>query len=142
MEISEIRRRLRGAIEGARAQAAARRGRADTASRDFEAFLTDRATPVFRAFADALVADGHLFKVFTPAGSIRLASQTSPDDFIELFLDSDADPPQAAARVSRGRGRRNLSHERPVRRGTAVADLNDEDVLALLLEEIVPFVER
>ncbi|HEV3486676.1 MAG TPA: hypothetical protein VG106_14790 [Vicinamibacterales bacterium] len=142
MEISEIRRRLRGAIEGARAQAAARRARADTASRDFDAFLAERATPIVRTFADALVAEGHLFKVFTPAGSIRLASQPSPDDFIELFLDTDADPPQAAARVSRGRGRRNLSHERPVRRGTAVADLNEEDVLALLLEEIVPFVER
>jgi hypothetical protein len=142
MEIPEIRRRLRGAIESARAQAAARRERTDAASRDFDAFLANHATPIFRTFADALVAERHLFKIHTPAGSIRLASQNSQDDFIEVFLDTDSDPPQAAARVSRGRGRRNMSHERPVRRGTAVADLTDEDVLALLLEEIVPFVER
>ena len=142
MEVPEVRRRLRGAIEAARAQAAARRHRADTASQEFDAFLSERATPVFRTFAEALAAEGHLFKLHTPAGSIRLASQKSPDDFIEIVLDGDADPPQALGRVSRGRGRRNISSERPVRRGTAVADLNDEDVLAFLLEEIVPFVER
>ena len=142
MDIPEVRRRLRGAIEGARAQAAARRTRADAASRDYDTFLAERATPIFRTFAEALSAEGHLFKVFTPAGSIRLASQKSPDDFIEIVLDTDADPPQALGRVSRGRGRRNVSSERPIRRGTGVADLSEEDVLAFLLDEIVPFVER
>ena len=142
METSEVRRRLRGAIEAARAQAAARLTRADAAARDYEAFLSERATPVFRTFAEALAAEGHLFKMFTPAGSIRLASQKSQDDFIEIDLDTDADPPQALGRASRGRGRRTISSERPLRRGTAVADLTDDDVLAFLLEEIVPFVER
>ena len=142
MEIPEVRRRVRGAIEAARAQAAARRGRVDAAARDYETFLAERATPIFRTFADALVAEGHLFKVFTPAGSLRLASQKSQDDFIEIVLDTDGDPPQVLGRVSRGRGRRGVSSERPIRRGTAVADLTEEDVLAFLLEEIVPFVER
>lgn len=142
MEASEVRRRLRGAIEQARQQAAARRARSDTASRDYEAFLRDRAVPVFHTFAGALNAEGHLFKVFTPADSVRLASQKSQDDFIEIVLDTDSDPPQVLGRASRGRGRRSVSSERPVRRGTAVADLNEDDVLAFLLEEIVPFVER
>ena len=142
MEISEVRRRLRGAIEQARQQAAARRTRSDDASRDYEVFLSGRAVPVFHSFAGALSAEGHLFKVFTPAGSVRLASQKSQDDFIELVLDTDSDPPQVLGRISRGRGRRSISHERPVRRGTAVADLNEDDVLTFLLEEIVPFVER
>ena len=33
-----------------------------------------------------------------------------------------------------------ISSERPVRDRTAVAELNEEDVLAFLLTEIVPFV--
>jgi hypothetical protein len=142
MEVSEIRRRLRGAIEAARAQAAARRERTATAARDYATFLSQRATPIFRTFAEALAAENYLFTLFTPADSIRLASQKAQDDFIEIALDNEADPPQAVGRVSRGRGRRNTSHERPIRRGTAVADLTEDDVLAFLLEEILPFVER
>jgi hypothetical protein len=142
MEISEVRRRLRGAIESARQQAAARRARTDAASRDYEVFLAQRAVPVFQAVAGALAAEGHLFQVFTPASSVRLASQKSQEDFIEIVLDTDADPPQVVGRSSRGRGRRSMTSERPVRRGTGIADLNDEDVLAFLIEEIVPFVER
>lgn len=142
MEVSEVRRRLRGAIEQARQHVAARRARADAASRDYDMFLAERAVPLFHTFANALSAEGHLFKVFTPGGSVRLASQKSPDDFIEVVLDTDADPPQALGRVTRGRGRRTISSERPIRRGTAVADLNEDDVLAFLVEEIVPFVER
>lgn len=142
MDVAEVRRRLRGAIESARQQAAARRARADIAARDYETFLVERATPIFHALAGALMAEGHLFQVFTPAGSIRLASQKSQEDFIEILLDRDADPPQVIGRVSRGRGRRSVSSERPVRPGTAVADLNDDDVLAFLIAEIVPFVER
>ena len=45
-------------------------------------------------------------------------------------------------RVSRGRGRRQVSSERPVREGVAVADLTDADVLDFVLAEIGPFVER
>ena len=45
-------------------------------------------------------------------------------------------------RTSRGRGRRMVSSERPVRERTAVAELNEEDVLAFLLTEIIPFVSR
>jgi hypothetical protein len=33
-----------------------------------------------------------------------------------------------------------VTSERPVRERTAIAELNEEDVLAFLLTEIVPFV--
>jgi hypothetical protein len=33
-----------------------------------------------------------------------------------------------------------ITSERPVRERTAIAELNEEDVLAFLLTEIVPFV--
>ena len=142
MEVSEVRRRLRASIEKAKQHAADRRARNDARARDFEVFLSERATPVFRQFAAALTAEGHAFKVFTPAASIRLAADRSPEEFIELVLDDSSDPPAVVGRTTRGRGRRNVSSERAVGGGAPVADLTEEDVLAFLLEEIVPFVER
>src|SRR5512141_769114 len=106
MEVSDIRRRVRTAIEAAKLRAAERRTRAAEATRDYEAFLEQRAIPVFHQFAAALVGEGHLFKVFTPAGTVRLSAERSPDEFIELGLDDTSDPPEVMLRTSRGRGRR------------------------------------
>lgn len=142
MDIPEVRRRLRGAMEAARREAAERRARSDAAVRDYEQFLEGRAVPVFQTVAAALKGEGLHFKVFTPAGSVRLASESAKDDFIELTLDTGADPPEAVGRISRGRGRRMISAERPVRDGASIADLTEEDVLSFLVREIVPFVER
>ena len=142
MEVSEVRRRLLAAIDGARRAAQERRGRSDQAARDYEAMLTAYAIPIFHQFASALVAEGHRFKVFTPAGSVRLASESRGDDFIELALDATSDPPVVVGRTSRGRGSRMITSERPVRDGAPVGTITDEDVLAFLLSEIAPFVER
>lgn len=142
MDISDVRRRLRSTIETARRESSERRQRADAAARDYEQFLSARAVPVFHDFANALNGEGHPFKVFTPAGSVRLASGRSGEEFIELELDSSQDPPQVIGRSSRGRGRRMVTTERPVRKGTAIAELTEEHVLEFLLAEIEPFVER
>ena len=142
MEVSEVRRRVRAAIESARRNAQERRVRSDRASLEYQDFLRDRAVPLFQTVASALVAEGYRFKVFTPADSVRLASETSGNDFIELTLDAAADPPTVSGRTSRGRGSRLVDSERPVKAGKAVADLSDEDVLGFLMEEIVGFVER
>lgn len=142
MEVSDIRRRLRAAIDRARLLSSERRARDAQAARDYEQFLEQRAVPVFHQVSAALVAEGHLFKVFTPAGSVRLASERSPDEFIELALDDSADPPEVVARTSRGRGRRMISSVRAMKDRTPIASLTEEDVLAFLLQEIVPFVER
>lgn len=140
MEVSEVRRRLRAAIEKARQAAAERRARNDAAARDYDVFLADRATPIFHQFAAALSGEGQAFKVFTPAGSIRLAAERSPEEFIELALDDSSDPPVVLGRATRGRGRRTLSVERAIGGGAPVADLTEEDVLAFLLEEIAGFL--
>jgi hypothetical protein len=140
MEVSEVRRRLRTAIEKAKQAAAERRARNDAAARDYDVFLADRATPVFHQFATALSGEGQAFKVFTPAGSIRLAAERSPDQFIELALDDSSNPPAVVGRTTRGRGRRMISAERALAGGAPVADLTEEDVLAFLLEEIVAFL--
>jgi hypothetical protein len=142
MDISEVRRRLRGAIEEARREAVARRERSDAAHRDYEVFLADCATPTFRQLALALGGEGHRFEMATPADSVRLVSERSSDDYIELGLDATQDPPRVVGRTSRGRGRRNVTSERPVREGAAVADLTAEDVLEFLVAEIAPLVER
>ena len=142
MDVPEIRRRLRGAIEGARRQAQERRARADAAARDYEAFLRDRAVPTFQTLSSALVAEGFRFKVFTPAESVRLVSESNGDEFIELVLDTSQDPPAVLGRTNRGRGRRILTSERPVREGTPVADISEDDVLSFLLAELMPLLER
>jgi hypothetical protein len=142
MEVSEVRRRLRAAVEDARREAAERRVRTDAASRAYEEFLGQRAVPLFHQFAAALTGEGHLFNVFTPAASVRLASERSHEEFIELALDDASDPPTVVGRTSRGRGRRMISSERPVRDGIAIADLTEEDVLAFLLAEITSLIDR
>jgi hypothetical protein len=142
MEVSEVRRRVRAAIESARREAQERRVRSDRASLEYQDFLRARAVPLFQTVASALVAEGYRFKVFTPADSVRLASETSGNDFIELTLDATADPPTVSGRTSRGRGSRLVDSERPVKEGKAVADLSDEDVLGFLMEELAGFVER
>ena len=142
MEIPEVRRRLRGAIEQAKKESASRRERSDAASRDYAEFLDRRAVPTFRVFAAALVAEGYRFKVFTPADSVKLVSESSGEDFIEIVLDAALDPPRVTGRTSRSRGRRSIASERQVREDAGPADLTEEDVLQFLVEEIVPFVEK
>ncbi|HEX6973544.1 MAG TPA: hypothetical protein VF147_04045, partial [Vicinamibacterales bacterium] len=139
-EVSDIRRRVRTAIDAARLRASERRARATEAKREYETFLEQRAIPAFHQFAAALVGEGFLYKVFTPAGTVRLAAERSPDEFLELGLDDTADPPQVVLRTSRGRGRRIIEDVKELT-GPAQS-LTDEDVIAILLKEIVPFLER
>ena len=140
MEVSEVRRRLRAAVEEARQKAADRRARTDIAAKDYEEFLGQRAAPVFHQLATALTAEGHLFKVFTPAASVRLASERSHEEFVEVTLDDSANPPAVIGRTSRGRGRRMVSSERPLKEGVPIAQLTEEDVLSFLLEEVALFI--
>jgi len=142
VEISEVRRRLLAAIEKARRTAEERRARTDLAARDYQIFLEQRATPVFQQVAGALKAERHAFTVFTPASSVRLASDRSPEEFIELTLDDTSDPPAVLGRTSRGRGRRMTSTERVLGEGKTIAELTEEDVLTFLLDEITSLIER
>lgn len=133
---------MRAAIEQARRDATARRERADAAARAYDEFLAARAVPAFNLVASALVGEGHRFKVFTPAGSVRLASERSPEDYIELTLDTSEDPPFVLGRTSLARGRRAVASERPVRDSLLVQDLTDEDVLSFILSELPKLIVR
>ena len=92
--------------------------------------------------ASALVAEGHRFKIFTPVGSVRLVSESSGEDYIEIALDTSADPPVVIGRTSRARGRRPTASEYPIKEDVPIEDLTDEDVLAFLLKQLTPFLER
>jgi hypothetical protein len=139
MEISFVRKRLTETIERAKKQAAERRGRNDKAAADFELFLQKIAVPLFRQVANALKADGYAFTVFTPSGSVRLMSDRSSDDFIDLALDTGDDPPRVMGHVSRARGRRVIDAERAI---GAVDAITEEQLLDFLLKELEAFVER
>lgn len=141
IEIPDIRRRLRQVLDQAKHAAAARREQTAAAERDYARFLSEVAEPVFRVFAAAIKAEGHAFLIATPSGGLRLEAERSREDAIEIALDT-TDTPVVVGRVSRGRGRRMMATERPLREGAAVSDLTEEDVLQFLLTEIVPFVSR
>jgi hypothetical protein len=142
IEISELRKRVRAAIDQSRRAAAARRSQLDQASAAYNELLESIAAPLAHMLANALRAEGYSFTVFTPNGGLRLASAKSNEDFIEFALDTSQDEPLVVLRVNHGRGRRILQHERPVKGRTPIDRLTEEDVLQAILEELVPFVER
>ena len=142
VDVAEVRKRLIHTIEQIKRDAAARRQATDRASAAYESFLETVATPVFKHFAQALRAQGYGFQLFTPAGSVRLASERGADDYIELALDPARQPIAVVGRVSHRRGSRLIDVDRPIRDDKAIEDLTDEDVLAFLLAAIEPFVER
>ena len=142
IETSELRKRVRAAIEQSRKKAAERRTKLDQAAAAYNELLESTATPLVQMLVNTLRAEGHNFTVFTPNGGLRMALAKSGDDFIEFILDTTQDEPFAVLRVNRTRGRRVLQHERPVKGRTPVDRLTEEDVLQALLEELGPFVER
>jgi hypothetical protein len=142
VEVSLVRKQLRTAIDTARARARDRREWAADAERDYGHFLEHVATPLVRQLAGALKAEGYTFTVFTPGHGLRLASERTRDDFIEIGLDTTADPPAVTGRVSRTRGSRTIEEERAVKPGTPPGALTEEDLLAFLLPALEPWLER
>ena len=141
MEISDVRRRVVETVERARRTAAERRARIDESAREYAAFLDTVAVPLVRQVANVLKAQGFPFGVFTPSGSVRLASERSADDYIEISLDTSGEEPVIVGHSRRTRGRRIAEHERPIG-GPRIREVTDEQLLAFLLEELGPLVER
>ena len=142
METSDVRKRVREAIDRARHASAERRTRRDEAAGEYERFLERIAIPLFRQVANVLRVENHMFTVFTPADSVRLMSDRSGDDYIELVLDTSGDQPQVVGHSSRGRGRGVTESEAPIGSGRPIRELTEEDVLAFVLKELEPMVKR
>jgi hypothetical protein len=142
VEVSEVRRQLKHAIDRAKARAQRKRNDAAEAERAYATFLEDIATPTTRMLASALKAEGYPFTVSTPSGGLRLASDRGRDDYIELSLDGSGDKPTVVGRIRRTRGSRTLEDERPIKAGAAPQDLTDADVLSFLVAALEPWLER
>lgn len=142
VEISVVRNRLNRAIEASRERSQRRREQTAAAERAFEHFLATVATPVTKLVANSLKVENYAFSVFTPGGGLRLASDHRRDDYVEFALDMDSDPPQVVGRTSRTRGSRTLTEDRPVKPGSPVEEISEEDVLAFLVRALEPWFER
>jgi len=141
VETSEVRRRLRAAIARAHQGAADRRTRVAEATQAGERVLVQVVTPVFRAVAGALRAEGFHWRVETPRGAVRLASDGSGSNWIELALETADDPPRLLLGVSRARGRRVVVDERVVREHPEIGRITEDEVLDLIAAELTPFVQ-
>jgi hypothetical protein len=141
MEISDVRRRVTETVDRAKRAAAARRTRSDQAARDYAAFLETLAVPLFRQVAGALKAQGFPFVVFTPSGSVRLASEKAGEDYVELYLDTSGDEPAVVGHSRRSRGRRIIETEGPIASGP-IDQITETTVLDYVLGELEPLVEK
>jgi hypothetical protein len=139
-DIALIRKRIRGEIDHARRNTAERRERAKTASRAYETFLDSIAVPTFRQVAQVLRAEGILFDVQTPSGSVRLISDRNRDDGIALELDPTQDPPQVMLNSTRAWGGHVERHERAVKERTAIDQLTEDDLIERLIDEVRPWL--
>ncbi len=142
MEVADVRRRVKAAIERAKRAAAERRVMSDEAAADYAVLLDRMAVPLFRQLGNVLRAEKHPFSVFTPAGGVRLTSDRSKEAYIELLLDTTGPRPQLIVHSSRGRGRRILESESVVADGRPVRDVTEEDLFSAVLAAIEPLVER
>lgn len=141
-EMSDVSRRVRAAIEQATVDAADRRSRVERDGALARAFLESTAVPVVRQFAAVLKSEGFLFRLSTPAGAVRLVSESRHEDFIDLAIDTTRDPVTISTTVSHIRGKRVDTTEQPLRPGVAIDRLTDEDVLEFLIGTIPTLVER
>jgi hypothetical protein len=141
METAVVRKRVIDAIERAKRSAGERRTRADAAARAYAEFLDTVAVPLFRQVAGVLKAGGYPFSVFTPSGGVRLMSDKSADDYIELTLDTSGEQPMVLGHSRHHRGHRIIEQERAIAEQT-VAHLTEDHLLEYLLKELEPWVER
>src|SRR4051812_6557632 len=112
MEVSDVRRQLKQAIERAKSRAQRKRDHAAETDRAYATFLEDVATPTTRQLANVLKAEGYLFTVSTPGGGVRLASDRGRDDYVEFTLDTAGEKPTVIGMIRRTRGSRTLEDQR------------------------------
>jgi hypothetical protein len=136
MDVSELRKRIVRALDEARKDSEARRTLVDASTRDFAGLLENVAVPLLRQAAGVLKSEGQLFTVHTPAASARLASDRTPESYLELVLDTTTPRPQVLGRLSIARGRQGRIEERPIGPGKAIADITEEDIAQFIVREL------
>jgi hypothetical protein len=142
MEISLVRKRVRDSIEEAQKNAVTRRAANQEATEAWEQVLERVVTPLLQQVSQVLKSEGYAFRVITPAGTVRLTSERSADDYIEVGLDTSGPAPVVVARVNRTRGRDRFNDEHIVASGEAIPGLSDERLLDLFTSMLGPFLAR
>jgi hypothetical protein len=142
VEVSDVRRQLKHAIDRAKARAQQKREVTAEGERAYATFLEEIATPTTRMLANVLKAEGYPFTVSTPSGGLRLASDRGRDDYIELALDGSGEQPTVMGRIRYTRGSRTVEDERPIKPGSAPQQLTDNDLLSFLVNALEPWLER
>ena len=142
LETGYIRKQVLHKIYEAKRIAVERRSLAADAGRDGAKVLDLIVAPVFKAVVAILKTEGYKFRVLTPPGVVRLVSEASSDEFIEVSLDVTREPPALIGCVSRQWGRRVLVDDIVIRKFPDIAKFSEQEALTFLLERVVPFVER
>jgi len=142
MDVSAVRQQILLAIDRAKRAAAERRIVNDEAGREYGVFLEQVAVPLFRQAAGILRAEGYVFSLFTPGGGVRLMSDKSADDYVELVLDTTGASPMVVGRTSRAWGSRTNVSEQTLNASGAIREISEADVLSFLLSALQPFVEK
>ena len=133
---------MQAAMTTARDRAKQRRQKDDEAGQAYEKFLDQLAAPLARQVVNALRAEGYAFTVSTPGRGLRVSLDQGRDDYIELALNSETDPPYVAGRIRRTRGSRTIDEERPVKPGAGPDDVSEDDLLEFLARALEPWLER
>src|SRR5262245_9993349 len=136
METADVRKRINDTIARAKHDAAARRARNAEAGPAYERFIENVAAPLMQQVFAVLKAEKYAFTVQTPAGTVRLASERSPEDFLEVRLDTSGQLPQVVVHVERVRGRETTVEDHPVRPGVLTEHLTDTDLLEVVAQAV------
>ena len=142
LELVQIRRRVQNRLADIKRAAAERRDRVAAAERAYGAFLAGVATPLLDGVAQSLSAEGYPYRVTTPGGAVRMASDRSSRTYVEIRLDTSGRDPQLIAEVGRERGSRVFADERPICQGVEIDAVTDEQLLAELLDLMADLIER
>jgi hypothetical protein len=143
MDVSDLRKLIIRALDDARKDATDRRKVVDESRVAFETFLELVAGPLFKQAATVLRGEGHEFTLHTPADAVKLVSDRSPQEAIEVELHADGQAPYVIGRTRILRGGKDpLVDERPLAPGKAITDLTENDVTAFLVQEIPRLVAR
>jgi hypothetical protein len=139
-DLTDLRRRVRHAIQDAKQKAAARRAARDEAAQAWEAALEQTVTPLMRDMASALTGEGLAFRLDTPARTARLVSERSADDYIEILLDDsdEREAPEVVGRSVRARGRQSVTViEEPL---GPPKDISTDRLTVFITNAIAPWV--
>ena len=139
-ELTDLRRRVRQAMQDAKRNAAQRREARDEASKAWDTAVAEIVEPAATQMAAALTGEGVPFRLETPRGTIRLVSERSKNDYIEIVLDAgdERDVPEVIGRNVVGRGRQGVTLiEESL---GAPSELTDDAVTEFLLKAIGPWI--